>query len=99
MLRPGRLVALAGLVVLALFYWRPLHAYMRTKHELARREGQVANLRRQQEQLRTRISEIDSGKTLVPEARQLGLVKPGERLFIVRGISAWRRAHSAAASH
>ncbi len=26
---------------------------------------------------------------LVREARRLGLVKPGERLFIVKGISAW----------
>ncbi len=27
------------------------------------------------------------------EARRLGYVKPGERLFIVKGINAWRRAH------
>jgi hypothetical protein len=26
----------------------------------------------------------------VREARRLGLVKPGERLFIVQGIDAWR---------
>ena len=30
---------------------------------------------------------------LVREARRLGLVKPGERLFIVRGIPAWRKHH------
>jgi hypothetical protein len=27
------------------------------------------------------------------EARRLGYVKPGERLFIVKGIGAWRRHH------
>jgi hypothetical protein len=26
----------------------------------------------------------------VREARRLGFVKPGEQLFIVRGIAAWR---------
>jgi hypothetical protein len=29
----------------------------------------------------------------VREARRLGLVKPGERLFIVKGIAAWRKNH------
>jgi hypothetical protein len=29
----------------------------------------------------------------VREARRLGLVKPHEKLFIVRGISAWRKHH------
>jgi hypothetical protein len=30
---------------------------------------------------------------LIREARRLGLVKPGEQLFIVRGIAAWRKRH------
>ena len=45
-------------------------------------------------ELEERLSEIRSGSTLVRGARRLGLVKPGEHLFIVRGIPEWRRAHA-----
>jgi hypothetical protein len=35
----------------------------------------------------------------VREARQLGLVKPGERLFIVKGVEAWKRAQHTIRRH
>ena len=57
---------------------------------LQRREAEVSRLQAQQKQLQTRIATVGSGDALVREARRLGLVKPGERLFIVRGIAAWR---------
>ena len=43
--------------------------------------------------LEGRIERADSGHVLVREARRLGLVKPGEQLYIVRGIPAWRQKH------
>jgi hypothetical protein len=36
---------------------------------------------------------VGTTEQLVREARRLGLVKPGERLFIVKGIPAWRKHH------
>ena len=57
-----------------------------------RRQAEVAKLQQQQRQLEERIEPVDTGHVLVREARRLGLVKPGERLYIVRGIAAWRRA-------
>ena len=33
------------------------------------------------------------------EARQLALVKRGERLFIVKGIAAWQRRHGGSIRH
>jgi cell division protein FtsB len=93
MLRPTRLLALGGLVLIAVLYWKPLHTYEHTKSQLERRQAQVASLQAQKIQLQTRMASIADGDTLVSEARRLGLVKPNERLFIVRGISAWRKAH------
>jgi cell division protein FtsB len=93
MLRPTRLLALGGLVLIAVLYWKPLHTYMHTKEQLQRRQAQVATLQAQKVQYQQRITSIADGDTLVQEARQLGLVKPNERLFIVRGIAAWRHAH------
>ena len=46
-----------------------------------------------------RIARPAPATQLVREARRLGFVKPGEQLFIVRGIAAWRhRNHDAVAS-
>ena len=90
MLRPTRLLALGGLVLLGLLYWKPLLTYDHTRGVLARREAEVARLQAQKHQLQVRIASVGSGAELVREARRLGYVKPGEQLFIVRGIAAWR---------
>jgi cell division protein FtsB len=92
-LRPTRLLALGGLVLVGLFYWQPIHSYLHTRHVLNRRQSEVAKLQQQQRQLQGRIATVGQGDALVREARRLGLVKPGERLYIVRGISTWRKKH------
>jgi cell division protein FtsB len=100
MVRPRRRRRLArwavlGLVVLlAALYYRPVRAYVETKRTLQTRTKEVASLTVRKRELEKRLSEIRSGATLVRGARRLGLVKPGERLFIVRGIPEWRRAHA-----
>jgi cell division protein FtsB len=93
MLRPTRLLALGGVVLLGLLYWKPVHTYLGTKDELRQRQGEVGQLAVERRELERQIAAVGSGGALVREARRLGLVKPGERLFIVRGIDAWRRTH------
>jgi len=53
----------------------------------------VSVLRDEKARLEHRIAQSATGGQLVREARRLGLVKPGERLFIVKGIPAWRHQH------
>jgi cell division protein FtsB len=89
-----RWVALGVVVLLALLYYRPVRAYLRTKDTVDARAAEVQALIVRKRQLEERLAEIRSGATLARGARRLGLVKPGERLFIVRGIPAWRRAHA-----
>ena len=93
MLRPTRLLALGGLVLVCFLYWKPLHTYVETKRELRQRQAEVAVLRAEKHRLERRIATVGSGDSLVREARRLGLVKPGERLFIVKGILQWRAKH------
>jgi cell division protein FtsB len=93
MLRTTRLLALGGLVLVGFLYWKPIHTYLRTKEELRQRQAEVAALRVQKHRLEVRIRTSSSGDALVREARRMGLVKPGERLFIVKGINAWRAKH------
>jgi cell division protein FtsB len=100
MLRPrrrrrwARYVALGVAVLLALLYYRPVKTYMHTRHTLEERTAEVHSLTARKSQLEERLSAIQRGATLVRGARRLGLVKPGEHLFIVQGIPEWRRAHS-----
>jgi cell division protein FtsB len=93
MLRTTRLAVLGGLVLVGFLYWKPIHAYLNTRQELRQRQAEVAALRAQKRKLERRIRTSSSGEALVREARRLGLVKPGERLFIVKGINAWREKH------
>ena len=92
-LKPTRLLALGGIVLLVFLYWKPMHTYLHTKHELQTRKAEVHTLQTEQAQLQRRIAAVGSRAQLVREARRLGLVKPGERLFIVKGIPAWRHKH------
>jgi cell division protein FtsB len=89
-LRPTRVLAIVGIVLLGFLYWRPLHTYLRTKHELQVRHAQIASLRAEQATLERKIAAAGTSAELVREARRIGLVKPGEKLFVVRGIAAWR---------
>jgi cell division protein FtsB len=89
-----RWFALGVVVLLALLYYRPLRTYMKTRHTVEVRTAEVRALAARKAQLEQQLSEIQRGATLVRGARRLGLVKPGEHLFIVQGIPEWRRAHA-----
>jgi cell division protein FtsB len=91
--RLGRAWILVVLVVVAFLYYRPLSTWHETRAELARREAEVRSLRAERERLDRRLASAQSTETLAREARRLGFVKPGERLFIVKGIPAWQRRH------
>jgi len=89
--RTVRLVLLGALALIGLFYYRPLRSYVATKHEVAQRSAQVHALVVQNRRLRHRLDASATEPELVREARQLGWIRPGEKLFIVKGIEQWRR--------
>lgn len=79
-------------MLVGVLYWKPIRSYEHTRAVLQNRQAQVNRLETQQRELKARIATVGSGQELVREARRLGFVKPGEQLFIVRGIGAWRSA-------
>jgi cell division protein FtsB len=85
-----RWLAVATLAVVALLYYRPLKSYVETKATLEERQAEVRSLRVQREELARRLAEAETPEALVRRARRLGLIRPGERLFIVKGIEDWR---------
>jgi len=75
-----------------LLYYRPLANYFETRTTLMEREAEVQQLRAERERLEARLVRSSTVEALSRDARWMGLVREGERLFIVKGIPQWRRS-------
>ena len=75
-----------GLAAIAAAYVHPVRAYLSARATVAERKAEIASLERDQETLDHRIASTQSSAFVEREARKLGLVQPGERLFIVAGV-------------
>lgn len=82
------LVGVVGLV--AFLYYRPLTTYFETRAAVATRAAEVRELRAENARLERRLAQSSTLEALSREARRSSLVRPGERLFIVKGIAEWR---------
>lgn len=80
-----------GLV--AFLYYRPISSYLETRSTLNERAAEVQSLRQERARLQARLADSTTVRALSREARRMGLVRPGERLYIVKGVEEWRRAH------
>ncbi len=49
-------------------------------------EERLAELKRENAELRLQVEQARSPLTLEREARRLGMVRPGERAYVVRGL-------------
>jgi cell division protein FtsB len=90
-----RWLALAVAVFIGFLYYRPISAYIETRRELERRAADVRALEEERTAIQRRLARAADPYTVERQARRLGLVRPGERLFIVKGFDAWRRAQRA----
>jgi cell division protein FtsB len=79
--------ALIGVFALVLYlYIGPALSWISTYREAGRQRSQVAELRVENQKLRERKAALTSPGALEREARRLGMVKKGERAYIVEGI-------------
>jgi hypothetical protein len=95
--RPRRLrvlIAAALLAVAAYLYYQPLSSYFDTKNDLAEARAEVEALRIAKHELDQRLAFSTSEEATRREARRIGYIRPGEQLYIVKGIPDWRRAHA-----
>jgi cell division protein FtsB len=86
---------LAVLLVLAIgyAYYHPLRSWLERRHEFSSRRAEVGRLVSEKRALQDRLQFSASSDALAREARRLGFIRPGEHLFIVKGIEAWRKQH------
>ena len=84
--RLGRVALLLVLVGVIALYVNPLRSYVSTWSEAKHRRAEVAELQRENVKLRARKAELRNKRALEREARRLGMVKPGERAYVVEGL-------------
>lgn len=80
-----RWLALLVLAGIAFAYVQPLRAYRDAQADVSQREAEVRALEREQRTLSVRLAVARTDEFVVRQARKLGLVRPGERLYIVSG--------------
>ncbi len=103
--RPARAVlvrrwlGVGAVCLIALLYYRPLRTYVDTHRALDQRAATVRTLRKERRALERKLATSATDAALVREARRLGYVRPGERLFIVKGVEAWQRAQRTIRRH
>ena len=87
-----RWLAVGAVALIGYLYWHPLTTYLDRRGEVTRAASAVADLKTQKKALERQLALQRSDAVLVREARRLGYVQPGERLYIVKGLRDWRRA-------
>jgi cell division protein FtsB len=87
-----RWLGLAVVLVIALGYVQPLRAYLDAREQAQTRSADIAKLERERDTLERRLEFTDTDAFIEREARRLGLVRPGERLFIVKGLERVKKA-------
>jgi cell division protein FtsB len=81
--RYGLLIVFVGLLYL---YVNPARSYLDTRREAGHRQAQLHALQREHDMLTRRMKALADPHEIETEARQLGMVKPGERPYIVSGL-------------
>jgi cell division protein FtsB len=77
--------ALIGVFAFVLYlYIGPARTWVSTYAEAKRKRDEVAAMRAQNERLRARKAELQRPGAVELEARRLGMVKAGEKLYVIR---------------
>lgn len=84
--RVGRVALLLLLLVVALLYVGPARTLLSTWQDSNAKQAQVQTLEREHERLLERATALKDPRTVESEARRLGMVRPGERSYVVRGL-------------
>jgi len=84
--RVGRVALLVVLVGLLGLYVGPTRSYLGARQEAGQRTAEVAELRRENRRLRARREALADPQALEREARRLGMVRPGEKSYVIEHL-------------
>jgi cell division protein FtsB len=84
--RVGRIALLLVLVGIIGLYIGPARSYLGARQEAGRRSAELAELKRENARLRARRAALRDPQALEREARRLGMVRPGERPYVIEHL-------------
>ncbi|MDO8185938.1 septum formation initiator family protein [Conexibacter sp. JD483] len=84
--RVGRIALLLLLAGVVALYVQPARSYVSTWRDSNAKQQQVSELQREHDALEARSRSLREPRTVETEARRLGMVRPGERPYVVSGL-------------
>ena len=84
--RLGRWALLFVLGLVLYLYIGPATSWVSTWREAREKREEVAKLRGENERLRERRDTLKRRSSLEGEARRLGMVRAGERMYVIEGL-------------
>jgi cell division protein FtsB len=84
--RVSRVALLVVLLGMLFLYIGPARSYWSTVQEAKHRRADVARLKHENAKLRARRDALRNPAALEREARRLGMVRPGERSYVVKHL-------------
>ncbi len=84
--RVGRIGLLIVLVTILALYVGPARSYFATRGQAAKQHSVVERLERENARLKARAKALKDNAGLEAEARRLGMTRPGERAYVVKGL-------------
>ena len=82
----GRVALLLVLLLIVFLYVGPIRSWWSTWQDSKAKAAEVTRLEHENARLRERRAALRSPAALEREARAMGMVKPDERPFVVRGL-------------
>lgn len=84
--RISRFVVLGVCLLVVLLYVRPAIAIWSARGEATTRKTELTKLQRENAALTGRVEALKNPAALEREARSLGMVKPGEKAYVIKGL-------------
>lgn len=84
--RLGRWALLFVLVLVVYLYIGPARSWISTYAEARGKRDEVAGLRAENARLRARRADLDRPSAIDREARRLGMVRAGERAYVIQSL-------------
>ena len=84
--RLGRWALIGVLAFIVYLYIGPAATWVSTYREAGRKRAEVAALKAENRRLRERRRELRDPEALEREARRLGMVRAGEKSYVIEGL-------------
>jgi cell division protein FtsB len=84
--RLGRVALLATLVAILLLYLSPAKHWIQQSRTAGHQQDELADLGRENRELKSRLRALRDPGALEREARRLGMVRTGERAYVIQNL-------------